>query len=132
MRVVVLACAYLTLVAVAVMAVLFSAYSSVSEPSSGGTGPATMVHIAGATLYQTNRLVVIVILTLMAVALAVATFSFVWRVRHNSTSRGTSGLVAALMVSLVAFVGILTIGPFLFPLAALLMVLALPMQNLTR
>ncbi|MGO9458419.1 MAG: hypothetical protein ACLP62_15460 [Acidimicrobiales bacterium] len=58
------------------------------------------------------------------------TASLVWRTIHRSPRPGVAGLAAAGGAGVVALLGALTVGPFIVPLAALLFVVALPMDRL--
>ncbi len=111
LRLVLLGCAYLVWGALALLAVSFRAYNGSSSE----------------TLYEVNPGPVRVILALLSVAVLVSTASLWWRVAHRSTKVGLAGMLVGCMVGLVAVLGMLTIGPFLLPLAALLIVLALPL-----
>ena len=66
----------------------------------------------------------------VAVACLVATASVLWRVVRRSPRIGVAGLVVGTLVAAVALLGMLTVGPFMLPLAALLVVVALPMDEL--
>ena len=110
-----LGCAYLVSVGLAVA--LFTVGGSSAQ---GG----------GQTVYQADPGPVKMILSGLAVACAVATASVLWRVAHRSPRVGVAGLVAALPVGVMALLGMLTVGPFILPLAALLFVIALPMDTL--
>jgi len=84
----------------------------------------------GQTVYQANPGPVKLILMGLAVACLVATASVLWRVVRRSPRIGVAGLVVGTLVAVVALLGMLTVGPFMLPLAALLVVVALPMDKL--
>jgi hypothetical protein len=123
-RVVLLVAAYVVWGGVA--ALLCAVHGS-SETSVGSGAPEPTT---GLTIYQVNPGPVTVILLGTFVALVVATASVVWRVRHHSPKVGVAAVVAACAVGAVALLGALTVGPFLVPLAVLLVVAALPMDTL--
>jgi Protein of unknown function (DUF2510) len=93
---------------------------------SSGTGRATTITPSSTTLYQVQPEIVRAILMLLAVALGISTISVVWRVVRRSERLGVVGLIVAGLVGAAALVGMLTIGMFIVPLAALLVLLALP------
>jgi hypothetical protein len=64
------------------------------------------------------------------VCVLTATWSVAWRIARRSATLGVAGLVAGCVVGATALVAILTVGPLLVPLAAVLIVLALPMSRL--
>jgi hypothetical protein len=115
LRFLLLSCAYLTSVG------LVLALFTVGGSSAGGVRQ---------TVYQADPGPVKMILGGLAVACAVATASVLWRVVHRSPRLGVAGLVAALPVGVMALLGMLTVGPFILPIAALLFVVALPMDTL--
>jgi hypothetical protein len=84
----------------------------------------------GQTVYEANPGPVKMILIGSAVACAVATASVFWRVVHRSPKLGVAGLAVGALTGAVALLGMLTVGPFILPLAALLVVVALPMNTL--
>jgi hypothetical protein len=116
--------AYLAWGALAWMMVAYHAGSSTSISS--GTDHATVVTQSSTTLYQGQPGTVRAILLGLAIALAITTASVVWRVVRHSTRLGVTGMVVAGLVGAVALLGMLTIGMFIVPLAAFLVVLALP------
>jgi heme A synthase len=116
--------AYLSWLGLAWAVVSFRAFSSTTISS--GTGRATVVTQSSSTLYQNQPTTVRAILIGLAVVLVISTASVVWRVVRRSRRLGVSGMVVAALVGAVALLGILTIGLFIVPLAALLVVLALP------
>lgn len=98
----------------------FMAYSSTT--SNG--------HPITTSIYDVNPRPVGVILSIMAVAVIVASWSVLHRIRRRSASLGVAGVAAAALVSLITVAGALSIGMFAAPLAALLIILALPMETL--
>ena len=116
--------AYLAWGALAWMMV--SVDSGSSTIISSGTGRQTTVIQSGTTLYQEQPGTVRAILGALAVALVIATASVVWRVARRSERLGVMGLIVAGLVGAFAVLGMLTIGMFVAPLAALLVLLALP------
>lgn len=82
------------------------------------------------SIYDVNPGPVAVILSIMAVAVLVASWSVLHRIRRRSASLGLAGVAAAALVSLITVAGALSIGMFAAPLAALLIILALPMEAL--
>jgi Protein of unknown function (DUF2510) len=123
-RFVLLLGAYLVWGALAWMMVTVSVYSS--STVSSGTGRPIVVPKSGTTLYQAQPGTVRTILFALAMALLISTASVLWRVVHRSTRLGVTGMVAAGLVGAMALLGMLTIGMFIVPLAAFLVVLALP------
>lgn len=81
---------------------------------------------SGATVYQANPRPVEWILVGLAGALLVATASVGWRVLRRSARVGVAGMTVAVLAVVAALVGLLTVGPFIIPIAAVLMLLALP------
>lgn len=81
---------------------------------------------SGATVYQTNPRPVGCILVGLAGALLVATTSVLWRVARHSARVGVAGMTVAILAAIAALVGMLTVGPFIVPIAAVLVLLALP------
>jgi len=116
--------AYATWGVLAWLAVTVRSYSTTIV--SAGTGRPPTVVTTGSTLEQVDPGSVRIILTGLAVALVIATASVVWRVARRSERVGVTGLVVAGLAGVVALLGMLTIGIFLVPFAALLALLALP------
>ncbi len=115
MRVVLLVGSYLWLGALAVLCCVVSG-SSVSGPAR--------------SIYDENPEPVTVLLAVLGAACLVVTASLLWRCTHRSPRPGVAGLVAAGGAGVVALLGVFTVGPFILPLAALLFVVALPMDRL--
>ncbi len=97
-----------------------------STTISSGTGRLTTVAQSSTTLYQEQPGMVGAILIALAIALAISTASVVWRVVRRSERLGVTGVIVAGLVGAVALLGMLTIGMFIAPLAAFLVLLALP------
>jgi len=91
-----------------------------------GTGRPTVITHSRATLYQSQPGTVRLILTGLAIAVLISTASVIWRIVRRSTRLGITGIVVAGLVGVAALLGVLTIGLFIVPLAAFLVVLALP------
>jgi len=124
LRLVLLLGAYLAWGALAWVTVSVRAYSS--EIISSGTGRPTVAASSSTTLYQDQPGTMRTILFALAIALLISTASVFWRVVRRSTHLGVTGMVAAGLVGAMALLGMLTIGMFIVPLAAFLVVLALP------
>lgn len=116
--------AYLVWVALAWMFVFMSSGSSTI--TSSGTGRPTTTITTTTTLYQSQPGLVRLILVVLAAALVASTASILWRVVRRSERLGVTGLVVACLVGAFALLGMLTIGPFIAPLAAIMVLLALP------
>ncbi len=110
-------------------ALVLAAMTVDGSPSTTVTAtPGHVIRITspGSSLYQVDPGPVRAILSGLAVALAVSTASVIWRVLRRSTKVGVAGMIAAGLVGATAVVGMLTVGIFVLPFAALLVVLALP------
>ncbi len=103
-----------------------SVASGSSTIVSSGTGRPTTTTTTTSTLYQSQPGVVRLLLVVLAGALVVSTASVVWRVVRRSARLGVTGLVVAGLVGACALLGMLTVGPFIAPFAALMVLLALP------
>ena len=97
-----------------------------SEGVSLVEGRAARVTHSTSTVYQMDPGPVRIILALLGGALVVSTASLLWRVARRTTRVGVTGMAAAASAGAVALLGMLTVGPFILPLAVLLTVLALP------
>jgi len=122
--------AYATWGVSAWLAVSVRSYSSTIVSS--GTGRPPTVVTTGSTLEQADPGSVRTVLAGLALALIIATASVVWRVARRSERVGVTGLVVAGLAGVVALLGALTIGIFLVPIAALLVLLALPIAPTPR
>lgn len=116
--------AYLAWGGLAFLVAGIHAYSSQTEQLVNGR--LTEVTQEGSTVYQANPESVTIVLGLLGVALLVATASVVWRIFRRSERVGVTGMIVAAVSGVVALLGMLTIGPFIAPLAVLLVVIALP------
>ena len=85
---------------------------------------------AGQTVYQANPTPVSVILVGLLAACVVSGASLAFRIVRRSPAPGVAGLVAGGLVGVVAILGMLTVGPYILPLAALLVVNGLPLTRL--
>jgi hypothetical protein len=94
-----------------------------------GTISHTFFMQANQSIYQTNPRPVAVILMLLAAAILVSTVSLIRRVSRNSPKISVPGVVVASAIGVVGVLGMLSIGPFILPLAALLLVVALPLDK---
>ena len=124
MRFAVLSVAFVAWGALAWTLVYLDVYSSTSVSS--GTGRPTTEIQSQSTLYQEQPGMARGILVAAAITLLIATASVVWRVARRSERLGVTCLIVAGLVGASAILGMMTIGMFLVPLAALLVVLALP------
>jgi len=93
---------------------------------SSGTGRPMTVTRSATSLYREQPGPVRAILVALAIALAVSTASVVWRVVRHSERLGVTGMIVAVAVGAVALLGAMTIGMFIAPFAAALVLLALP------
>jgi hypothetical protein len=116
--------AYLCWVALALMLVVVRTGSSSSVHAVDGH--VTRVIQSDTTLYQVQPGTVRVLLLVTASALVISTASVVWRILRRSPRLGITAMVVGAIVGVGAVLGLLTIGPFIAPLAACLIVLALP------
>jgi len=119
-----LGCAYAAWAALFLMMTVYhgGSFSSLSMVN----GHVTKVVQRGATIYQENPGPVRIILLLVAGAVLVSTASVLWRVIRHSSKIGVVGMVVGGMAAVMVVLGAFTIGPFFLPLAALLILLALP------
>lgn len=124
LRFVLLLGAYLAWGALAWMMVSVGTGSSTIVIS--GTGRPTTVTESSTTLYKEQPGTVRTILIALAIALVISTASVVWRVVRRSERLGVTGLIVAGLVGAVALLGAMTIGMSIAPLAAFLVLLALP------
>jgi len=122
-RVVLLALALAAWVGVAALLVAWHGSTGTTATGSGAARTAQ-------TVYEVNPGPVGVILAGTLAALVVASASVAWRVVHRCTRLGVTALAVACVVGLAALAGMLTVGPLLVPLAAVLVVEALPMDRL--
>lgn len=81
---------------------------------------------AGTSVYRENPGPVEAILGGLAGALVVATASVAWRAARHSHRVGVTAMVVAGLAGLVALAGMLTVGLFIMPIAAVLFFLASP------
>ncbi len=119
-----LGCAYATWGALFLMMTVYHGSSSYSI--STVNGHVTRVAQPGVTVYQENPAPVRIILLLAAGAVLVSTASVLWRVIRHSSKIGVAGMVVGGMAAVMVVLGAFTIGPFFLPLAAVLILLALP------
>ena len=117
-----MAAAYVILVALIAAAFFVNSY----QVSSTGTNG------SGTTFYEENPGPAIVLIALSTLCVLIATSSLLARVRARSSRYGTVGMVAAGVLGVAAILGLLSVGPFLVPLAALLIILALPMEEIAH
>ncbi len=106
-------------------------YASTSSvySTNGGTSSVTYTGQAGQSVFQENRGPVTVILIVLASALLVSTLSLARRIARHSSKIGVPGVVAASVVGVVGVLGLMSVGPFILPLAALLLIVAIPMDT---
>jgi hypothetical protein len=81
------------------------------------------------TVYRENPGPVQLILAILAGALLISTASVIWRVVRRSSRFGVAGMTAAALVALAAVAGMLSVGPFIVSIAAVLALLALPLPS---
>jgi len=124
LRFALLGCAYLAWGALALIMVSYHGGSSSSI--SVVNGHVTRVVRRGVTVYQENPGPVRIVLLVLGGAVLVSTASISWRVVRHSQRVGVAGIIVGGVAGLVALLGMLTIGPFILPLASLLIVRALP------
>lgn len=84
------------------------------------------------SVYDNNPRVVLLLVSLVAISLLVATASLVYRIRRRCPKPGVAGVTVAGLLCIVALFGMLTVGPYLIPLAALLVLVAVPMDTMRR
>ena len=83
----------------------------------------------GQTAFQANPVAVAVILMALLAACVGSGISLLFRVMRRSTETGIAGMVVGGAVGVIAILGLLTVGPYLFPLVALLVIVALPLDE---
>jgi hypothetical protein len=81
----------------------------------------------GQTIYQANPGAVSVILLVLALAVVAGTISLGWRAQRSVAGVGAAGLAAGVVACVFAVAGIMTIGPWIVPVAVLLVLVALPL-----
>jgi len=101
-------------------------HGSSSSSISAVNGHVTRVVQPGVTAYQENPGPVRIILLLAAGAVLLSTASVLWRVIRHSSNIGIVGMVVGGVAAMTVVLSAFTIGPFFLPLAALLILLALP------
>lgn len=127
-----LGCMYLVFALVAGFMFWRHGYTRTDVSSvTGGTISHTFFMLANQSIYQTNPRPVAVILIMLAAAILVSTVSLISRVARNSPKISVPGAVVASAIGVVGVLAMLSIGPFILPLAALLLVVALPMDKLS-
>jgi hypothetical protein len=132
LRLVLAGCAYLVVVAVGVLLFWRPGSSTVTVEhvvTGGGTYVTHMIQ-PGRSVYQENTGPVTVILLVLFAMATVATSSVVYRAVKRSSALGVTGMVVAVLACVFCVLAMLSVGPFALPLAALLVVLALPMNRL--
>jgi len=123
-----LAFCYVLLAAVLALVVTTqSEQSSNGYLSADGTSSSTLTVTTHSTLYQVDGAPILVILGVLVVAWAVVAGNLAWRVRTRSTRSSVTSIVVVALIGAVAFLGILTVGPFLAPLVVLLLLAAQPL-----
>ena len=85
---------------------------------------------ANQSIYEENPGPVSVILVVVVAAGLVAACSVLWRISHRVTGLGVAGTSAAVVVGALAILGMLSVGPFISPVAVLVLLLALPLDKL--
>lgn len=123
LRCALLLCAYLFWLGYLVFATHFhwALGGNTSDQSSSPNYP-----VPPRTMYQEDPGLTRGIFAVAAVALVIETASVLWRVARHSTRVGVTGLVAGGIGGVLALLGMLTIGPFIAPFAAICILLALP------
>ena len=99
-----------------------------SVNSSSGSSAVTYTGGVVQSLYEVSPGPITAILVLEATALIVSTLSLGRRVTRRSSKVGVAGVVAAGVIGVVGVVGMLTVGPYILVLAALLLMVALPID----
>lgn len=132
-RYVLLGCSYLAFGLVVGVMFWHHGYTTTTSFSSavGGSSSATPIVQSSQSVYQVNPGPVIVLLILLAGALLVSTLSLAFRVARHSPKVSVPGVVAASVTGVIGILGLLSVGPFILPLAALLLILAIPMDKFT-
>lgn len=95
----------------------------------GGPTRTTTAIRANRSIYQLNPIPVTFALSLIVVATMVSTSSLIWRIARPTVRLGITNLVFAVAVGIVAILSLLSIGPFVIPIAAFLIFLALPFDS---
>lgn len=127
-RAVAVGCAWVLTGVLALLAVV-ERTATVTAVSVAGVGAAPVRHTAHQSLYRADPGPVTVLGVGLGLACAVATASLVWRAARRSTRVGATALVAAALTGVAALLGAFTVGPFIVPVAALLVVVALPLDR---
>jgi hypothetical protein len=126
-RYLLLGCSFLVVGALALG--LFSVHGSSETAITYMNGRSVVQSQPGQTAYQTNPTAIAVILLALLAACGTSGVSLTFRVLHRSPSLGIAGLVVGAIVGIIAILGILTVGPYILPLAGLLIVIALPLDT---
>jgi hypothetical protein len=106
----------------------FHGGQSQSVSSSSGTGVTTTSN-ASLTLYQVNPTPVLVILIVLLGACIVGLLSLRFRIRGASADLGVSCIIA-IVCGLMSVLALLSVGLFIAPLAVMLVVISLPLDQL--
>ena len=127
-----LGCTYVVFAIVVALMFWHHGYTRTDVSSfSNGTITHSYFMLANQSIYQENPGPVTVILTLLAVAILVSSVSLVRRIARGSRELSILGVVVASIIGVVGFLGMLSVGPFILPLAALLLILSTPLDAIT-
>ena len=106
--------------------VLVTDHGSSSSSISVSNGHVTRTVLPGVTAYGEDPGPVRIVLLVSAGAVVVSAASLTWRAARQSSRIGVAGMAVGGAAVVAALLGAFTIGPFLLPLAAVLIIVALP------
>lgn len=82
------------------------------------------------SIYQMNPRAVVVLLVLVAVAILVSTLSFIIRVNRRSSKASPLGIAVASVAGAIGVLAMFSVGPLIIAIAAPLLIVATPMEDL--
>lgn len=100
-------------------------YTTLTTSVVNGTRTSTLVHDAGSTLWQVNGLAVLLPLLTPLVCVGIVALNLRHRQRTQKARVGPVAWTLTGLVAAICLVGVLTIGPFLSPVAIFLFVAVL-------
>jgi hypothetical protein len=117
---------YVWVVAVVALVCLYHGgrYESVSIDSGGATATSS----GSTTLLQSDRGPAVVIIVGLLTVVAIASLSFMHRVRRDHPGRTIVGVTMAVLVTASATLGLMSVGVVLIPVAVLLWLIAAPFR----
>lgn len=94
----------------------------VVAPSYNSVSSSSTTQFTSATLVEVNGLRLLVVLALPLLAVGVVALALRWRRKNKRPGAGVLAWIVAALVGVVSVVGVLTIGPFVAPVAVLLVI----------